>query len=106
MPALGASDWDQLLQQSEELAARVSCSTVPFHHGSAPLHIAKPFKGPQQAAARHLTVGMLLHQFHLINAMLNDSALKSNVLRAGQQGHPSSPERPSSGRAAFQESQS
>ena len=26
MPAFGASDWDQLLQQSEELAFRVSCS--------------------------------------------------------------------------------
>ena len=25
MPAFGASDWDQLLQQSEELAYRVSC---------------------------------------------------------------------------------
>ena len=26
MPSFGASDWDQLLQQSEELAFRVSCS--------------------------------------------------------------------------------
>lgn len=28
MPAFGASDWDQLLQQSEELAAKVSACSV------------------------------------------------------------------------------
>ena len=67
MPALGASDWDQLLQQSEELAARVSDSIVPFQHDSAPLDIAKPFKGQQEAAARHLTVYVApaLHQCHI-----------------------------------------